>query len=140
MISATDRAEILDLYGRYAHLWDAGEAEAWADLFTTDGIWERVAPSGSVEELAEAVHIEGRDGLVQFCNTLFEIEQGQVRHWATNHVIDGDSREATAKVYAMIVDLRDGAPTISVTGLFTDELCNEGNGWRFRRRSVVLAP
>ena len=140
MISPDDRAEIMELYGQYAHRWDAGDGDGWADLFTADAVWERVAPSDAVEELAEAVHIEGRDALAQFCRDLFEIEQGQVRHWATNHVIDGDSREATARVYAMIVDLRGGGPTISVTGIFTDQLANNGDGWRFKRRSVVLAP
>ncbi len=140
MISPTDRAEILELYGQYAHRWDAGDAEGWADLFTADGIWERVAASDAVEELADAVHIEGRDALMQFCRDLFEIEQGQVRHWASNHVIDGDGEAATAKVYAMIVDLRSGVPAISVTGIFTDHLVNGSGGWRFKRRSVVLAP
>ena len=140
MPSPEQHAEILHLYAQYAHYWDTGSADEWADLFTPDGVWERVAPSDSVEEFSEGVYVEGAEALAQFNRTLFEIEQGKVRHWSNSHLIEGDDERATATVYAMIVDVRSSQPAIAVTGIFTDELINTPDGWRFKRRSVVLAP
>ena len=41
-LSADDRAEIQNLAGRYSQALDDGEPEAWASVWTDDGVMEMV--------------------------------------------------------------------------------------------------
>jgi hypothetical protein len=63
---AEDRLAIMELEGAYAKAFDSGDGDAWAALFTEDGIYQgRVlshTPAGSVP------FVEGRDALAQFCS------------------------------------------------------------------------
>ena len=38
-LTADDYVEIQQLYAQYAHALDLGDAQAWADTFTSDGVF-----------------------------------------------------------------------------------------------------
>jgi hypothetical protein len=54
------------------------------------------------------------------------------RHWTNHWVIEGDTDQATATSYLMIVDAASGA-TLG-TGLYRDRLERTRDGWKFAER------
>ena len=60
MLTSQDHGEIRQLYARYAHTIDTGEAEGWADTFTADGVFGNA---------------HGRAALVEFVHTVYKRNQ-----------------------------------------------------------------
>jgi hypothetical protein len=119
-LSAQDNFEIQQLYARYNNAIDSGDAEAWAATFTPDGVFNTFA---------------GHDALVGFIKMWREKLGGATRkHWNTNLQINGDSKEASASVYLMLVDFGTKPPSILMTGMYSDSLIKTKDGWRFTKR------
>lgn len=60
-----DRTALLNLEGLYARLYDSREAQAWASLFTEDGIYQ----GRRLANMPEQNFVRGRDALAQFCES-----------------------------------------------------------------------
>lgn len=121
-LSAQDNFEIQQLYANYNFAIDNGDAEAWAATFTPDGVFNTFA---------------GHDALVGFIKTWREKLNGASRkHWNTNLQISGNSKEATASVYLMLVDISTKPASILMTGTYSDSLVKTKNGWRFTKRTT----
>jgi SnoaL-like domain len=119
-MSAQDNFEIQQLYARYNNAIDSGDAEGWAATFTPDGVFNTFI---------------GHDALVGFVKMWREKLGGATRkHWNTNLEISGDSKEATASVYLMLVDFGTKPPSILTTGMYSDNLIKTKDGWRFTKR------
>lgn len=119
-LSAQDNFEIQQLYARYNNAIDNGDAEGWAATFTPDGVFNTFS---------------GHDALVGFVKTWREKLGGATRkHWNTNLQISGDSKEATASVYLMLVDFGTKPASILTTGMYSDNLIKTKDGWRFTKR------
>ena len=58
-LSAQDMIEVQSLYARYNWALDRGDAEAWADTFTPDGVF-------AIEDQGAAGISAGRDAIVKF--------------------------------------------------------------------------
>jgi ketosteroid isomerase-like protein len=104
-LTTEDRSAIAELLARSYQLLDAGEARAYVEHFTEDGVVEN-----PVREMAgrEAIHAR----LVEVAP-----EEGAPleQHWLGNLVVDGDGDQATAKAYMMAVTdgVAGGAATIT---------------------------
>ncbi|HEY2675723.1 MAG TPA: nuclear transport factor 2 family protein [Steroidobacteraceae bacterium] len=119
-MSAQDNIDIQQLYARYNNAIDNGDGEAWAATFTPDGVFNTFV---------------GHDALVGFVKMWREKLGGATRkHWNTNLQISGDSKEASASVYLMLVDFGTKPPSILMTGMYTDSLVKTKDGWRFTKR------
>ncbi|HTD74588.1 MAG TPA: nuclear transport factor 2 family protein [Steroidobacteraceae bacterium] len=119
-LSAQDYFEIQQLYARYNIAIDNGDAEGWAATFTPDGAFNTMV---------------GHDALVGFVKMWREKLNGATRkHWNNNLQVTGDSREASAFVYLMLVDFSTKPATILTTGTYTDSLIKTKDGWRFTKR------
>jgi uncharacterized protein (TIGR02246 family) len=129
-----DRAEILNLEGRYARTWDSGDGAGWADVFTVDGVWEAL-PAGTQ---APANVVRGHAELEAFCTQC----AGRVTGLHFLHVneleVDGD--DARSLVY---FDFRGtmqppGAPAEVrhqlVTGHYKVRYRRTADGWRMAYR------
>ena len=121
-LSIEDQLDITELMARYNHAIDSSQAEAWADTFTDDAVFEGSAGavSGREELLA---FVRGRD------------QSNRIRHWNNNVLIDGDGDDATAKVYLVTFDV-SGPPTIRVSGVYHDTLKRVDGQWKFTHRKV----
>ncbi len=128
-----DRAEIMNLEGRYARTWDTGDAKGWADLFTDDGAWQaRAAGTKAVANL-----VEGRQQLEDFCRTCAGYVTGLHFLHLNDLEITGD--EAHALVY---FDFRGqirppGAEETLhqlVTGYYEVDYVRTAEGWRMKFR------
>jgi uncharacterized protein (TIGR02246 family) len=121
-LSAQDYSEIQQLYARYNIAIDSGDAEGWAATFTPDGVFNTSI---------------GHDALVNFVKTWREKLNGATRkHWNNNLQITGNSKEASASVYLMLVDISTKPPSILATATYTDSLVKTKDGWRFTKRTT----
>ncbi|MEO7207155.1 MAG: nuclear transport factor 2 family protein [Steroidobacteraceae bacterium] len=121
-LSAQDYFEIQQLYARYNIAIDSGDAEGWAATFTPDGVFNTFS---------------GHDALVNFVKTWREKLNGATRkHWNNNLQITGNSKEAAAFVYLMLVDFSTKPASILTTGTYTDSLIKTKDGWRFTKRTT----
>ena len=119
-LSAQDYFEIQQLYARYNIAIDSGDAEGWAATFTSDGIFNTFS---------------GHDALVGFIKTWREKLNGATRkHWNNNLQVTGNSKEASATTYLMLVDFSTKPPSILMSGSYTDSLVKTKDGWRFTKR------
>jgi SnoaL-like domain len=119
-LSAQDYFEIQQLYARYNNAIDAGDAEGWAATFIPDGVFNTFV---------------GHDALVNFVKTWREKLGGATRkHWNNNLQVTGNSKEANASVYLLLVDFSTKPPSIVGTASYTDSLVKTKDGWRFTKR------
>ena len=119
-LSAQDYFEIQQLYARYNIAIDSGDAEGWAATFTPDGVFNTFS---------------GHDALVGFIKTWREKLNGATRkHWNNNLQVIGNSKEASATTYLMLVDFSTKPPSILMSGSYTDSLVKTKDGWRFTKR------
>jgi hypothetical protein len=121
-LTAQDNFEIQQLYARYNNAIDNGDAEGWAATFTPDGTFNTMS---------------GHDALVNFVKTWREKLGGATRkHWNNNLEITGDSKQATATVYLMLLDYGTKPVSIVGTGMYSDTLIKTKDGWRFTKRTT----
>ncbi len=135
-----DERAILDTLHRYGQTIDLGQDQAWAELFTDDGVFLCVDRFGTV-----IVREQGRQALAKWVRDFKAGETLQMKHCVLAPVIaiSGDTAEVVSQ-YANLVENQDryAAPQIRFTGSYRDEMVRDSEGrWRFRQRiSQTEAP
>lgn len=121
-LSPADYMEIQQLYATYNWAIDTGDAEAYANTFTEDGVFN---------------NLQGREQLAGFVKRWVESMNGASRkHWNSNLHIQGDGKTAQGKVYLLLLDTSVKPPAIVVSANYNDELKKTDEGWRFSKRST----
>jgi ketosteroid isomerase-like protein len=125
-LATDDTLAIQQLYARYNHAIDSGNADGWAACFTPDGTF--ASASGN---------FAGTQQLADFA-TAFAARM-KARHWINNLVIDGNGSEATGSCYLMLLRLgAEGQPaSILTTAIYRDTIVKQGGGWKFASRAVT---
>lgn len=124
-LSIEDQLAIQQLYAKYNHHIDFGQAEAWAACFTPGGTFNG---GGGV--------FTGPEALAGFAKGYAQNIKG--RHWTNNLVLEGDGRSATGSCYLILWNIADPRnPSILTTAIYTDELEKTDGGWRFTKRTVT---
>ena len=130
-LSVEDYLDIQQLITTYPMALDtgAGEGYVYADLFTPDGTF-----------VSDAVMHQGREDLKKFA---WQHRPGQgplsVRNFSTNPWIEASPEGATAKVYALVLDLGDNGTPNSIIGggHYEDVYVKTPQGWRIKRREFI---
>lgn len=125
-LSAEDVLAIQQLYARYNHAIDFGDADGWAACFTPDGVFASSARGETA----------GREALRAFAEAFSQ--RTKARHWTNNLVVEGDGAEARGSCYLALYTLGDGGARLTATGVYRDQLVRTAEGWRFKRRDVTL--
>jgi uncharacterized protein (TIGR02246 family) len=122
-MNAQDYFEIQQLYAKYNHAIDSGDAEGYADTFTPDGVFNNNT---------------GRDALVKFVKETWvgRMNGATRQHWNTNLMINGDSKQAKGSVYLMLVDLSTKPVSVMTMAMYDDQLVKTPQGWRFTKRQT----
>jgi hypothetical protein len=124
--STKEMIDIQMLYAQYNQALDAGNAEAWADTFTPDGVFNKTNV--------------GRAALITFAKNFYAQGGGFRRHWNTNLVLKDTSEGIDGSVYLTLWDVGNRPATIVVTGIYEDKLVKTKDGWRFKSRTVKPDP
>lgn len=136
MLTIDDRLEIIDLYGRYNHRFDSGDADGWAALFTPDGTFTRRAGGGG----SAPYEASGTAGLAASLRKRSEelYKKRGIRHVVSNIVIDPTESGARGTAYVLAMRVGDQQPPLVIaTGRYADELTKDTQGWRFRSRTFL---
>ncbi len=121
-----DELAIRRLSAQYSRCFDNVDPDAYADVFTDDGVLEVVGN----------VTVSGRDGLRKMC----EGTGFGVVHFTTDAIIDIDGDTATQDCYLIVSSRKKdrSAFAFTNTGRYQDQLVRTPDGWKFKRRVVTL--
>lgn len=122
-LSPQDHAEIQQLYAKYNHAIDSGNAEEWAATFTADGVFNN--------------RFTGREALIGFVNN-WKVNGTSRRHWNSNLTVTASGQGAKGSVYLMLLDVGVKPAAVMATGVYSDELVKIADGWRFKSRAVKM--
>jgi hypothetical protein len=127
-LATDDILAIQKLIADYNHIVDAGDGEAFAQLFVE---------SGSLDTGFNVV--KGSDELRGFADFVPTMAPG-ARHWVSNVSIDGDGDAATAKLYLQMYSTAGGAAEtkLVISGVYEDTLRRDGSAWRFVTRKFTV--
>ncbi len=132
-LTEADHREIVELVARYNWALDVTRnPAAVADCFTEDGVFVSGNGTGG----------RTRDGLREYFGGGGErLRPGGapvLRHWTTNHLIDGDGNEATHSAYILLIALGEAGARIDRTGVYRDRLRRVDGRWLFAERQVSI--
>ena len=129
--AAADRIMIKDLLGRYAWALDHGPAEAWADVFAADGIFE--APN-------LGFRVTGRARFIEFANDVYRT-MPNAHHLMTNIMLEVAGNEASGRCALNVFVALPDAVHAALQGWYEDDYVFDGRRWRIRhRRAYVVEP
>lgn len=119
-LTTQDYIDIQQLYARYNVAIDSANAEAYANTFTADGVFNTFS---------------GREALLGFARGYKGINS---RHWNTNLVITPSPEGAKGSVYLFLMDVSTKPPSISTAIQYDDTLVKTPQGWRFKKRTTKM--
>ena len=121
-LTTQDYVEIQQLYARYVHAIDSGDAEGYAALFTPDGSFNNNV---------------GRDALVAFIRNR---TASGMRHINTSLVITPTPEGARGAVYNLFINVDTNPTTVTGASQYQDTLVRTPLGWRFKTRVNTREP
>jgi hypothetical protein len=129
-LTAADYVEIQQLVARYSYAVDthADNGYAYADLFTSDGVFGKT---------------KGREALAELARTTQKDRGGPAytRHYLTNVIIYPTPEGARGSQYLTAIDVSEGGKPSSVVhgGRYEDVYVKTPAGWRFKSRQLYPA-
>jgi uncharacterized protein (TIGR02246 family) len=127
-LTTDDVLAIQKLIADYNHIVDAGDGEAFAQLFVEDG---------SLDTGFNVV--KGADELRDFAGVIPTMAPG-ARHTVSNVSIDGDGDTATSRLYLQMHVTAGGAAEtkLAISGIYEDTLARDGSTWKFVTRTLTV--
>jgi hypothetical protein len=126
-LTAADYIEIQQLVARYGYAVDthADNGYAYADLFTTDGVFGKTQGREALAELARSTQ-KDRGG------------PAYTRHFLTNVIVYPTAEGARGSQYLMAIDVSEGGKPSSLVhgGRYDDVYVKTAAGWRFKSRQL----
>ena len=144
-MSVDDRLAILEQIGRYSYAWDGRDTDAYAALFTADGVFEVFA--GGEQPV---IHNAGRDAIHAWARAIHTGEDPgrrprqpgeQSRHNQSSTVfaeLGPDSARTRTMLLSTGQAPDDPVPRPSTTGVYNDDWRRTPEGWRLARRSLRM--
>jgi anthranilate 1,2-dioxygenase small subunit len=134
-----DRLLLLDLYAEYGGLIDAGDFEAWLDLFAAECRYHVMPRENFAEGLPAAlIYCDSRAVLEDRIRALREANKYNIhsdRHLIGLPRIVGEFVEAP---FAVCQTDQEGETRLFATGLYRDRVAAEAGRLRFSEKLVLL--
>jgi uncharacterized protein (TIGR02246 family) len=128
-LAVEDRLEIHDLYSRWCVAIDEGDAQAWADTFTEDGIFRLTT---------HPVRATGRAELLAMAENVYAHDQGLNRHQCYNILLTADGPLVRGRADALVLELRTGGDArIIKTCRYADTIVRRAGRWVFAERVIT---
>lgn len=123
-ITADDRAEINELFARYAWAGDTGNVEEYLALFCPDGIFDGVMG-----------YFEGRSGLTRLVEDMVKGPRSYgIQHWVSNSVFEGDDQNCVVKSMCFAPRRVENEHAIVFVAYYVDTCTKIDGQWRFKIR------
>jgi 3-phenylpropionate/cinnamic acid dioxygenase small subunit len=134
---------LTDLYARYADHLDAGEWDAWLELFAADCRYSVVSRENVADGMAlAAMRCESRAMLADRVHAVRELQVYRPR--VNRHLIgpirvlgDGDRRWDVGANYAVFESVAGEPATVASTGRFEDVVVDGPSGLALQERCVI---
>jgi uncharacterized protein (TIGR02246 family) len=135
-MSVEDKLAIQEVLARYSYAYDSKDAEAFAQLFVEDGIFEVIVQGAP----SPTVRLSSRAAIREWAAQRHQLNAAsQARHYQLNVLIDELTAE-TASARTMLLLTRQGtpdaAPTLHLTGVYYDKWRKTREGWRLVLRTA----
>lgn len=136
------RAALRDLYDDYASTLDADRVEAWPGFFTEDALYQVISRETHSQGLTHAtIYCNGirmiRDRAAAIRQTAV-FEQRTIRHFISGvRCAERDGLIEAGANFLLVESLYDGEPQVLMVGEYIDTLVRDGDGFKFKSRSVV---
>jgi hypothetical protein len=123
-LTAQDRAEIQELFARYAWALDMGDTDGFVAVFTKDGVFDGT----KYTQGEEALRVLGE-----------EIKHGPraigLQHWSGNSVYEGDDSRVVVRSHCTAPRrLEGGVHTLVYVGYYIDECVKVDGKWLIKSR------
>ena len=131
-----DRAQIINLQGRYVLAMEFNDSDAYAEVFTEDGVLDW---AGGVIEGREAIRKFREQGVYNLSKNAQEGDwPATTRHFITNQVIEvyGDTAKAVTYWFQADNNAADRHAEYGLFGHYEDELRKENGIWLFTKRAI----
>lgn len=140
-----DELAIRNMFARYGHLLDSGDARGWANMFTEDASWTRLnsPPRAMGGSGLAAETVSGRENLYQMAIDVVQTRFNKLcRHQVTDLFIEaGDTPDhARGKCRAIITDWNEGPGKLAMVGDYTLAFRRTPQGWRVQSIACDLVP
>ena len=135
-MSVEDKLAIQEVIARYSYAYDGKDADAFAQLFVEDGVFEVIVPG----ESSPAVRLSSRAAIREWAAQRHRLNAAsQARHYQSNVLFDELTAE-TASARTMLLLTRqsapDTAPLLHLTGVYHDKWRKTPEGWRLVHRAA----
>jgi hypothetical protein len=133
-VKAQDYVEILNLYARYNLCSDAGDADGYADCFSSKGELDVVTPGPSLS-------LTGRENFSAFkAREAAGRTRIYRRHWnGSIHLERVDDQTVIGRCYFLAYNGTPGQlPAIADSGVYKDRIIKEAGSWKFAHRHLTL--
>ncbi|MDP2918962.1 MAG: nuclear transport factor 2 family protein [Dehalococcoidia bacterium] len=128
-----DKLEILELIGKYSFGADTDGPEAYANVFTEDGIFHGRA--GQPDEII----VRGHNQLLAFAARAYQgrgTRQGR-HHQSTTMFTELTRDLARTLTYLITTNVSEGSlPLVGLTSVYEDEIVRTPEGWRIKYRKI----
>jgi 3-phenylpropionate/cinnamic acid dioxygenase small subunit len=139
-----DRLALYDLYAAYGALVDAGDWDAWLDLFAVACRYQIIPRENAELGLpAGLIFCDSRAVLEDRIMALREANKYNI-HWDRHviglpRVIGGADAEISAEAaFAVYQSDQEGSSRLFATGLYRDQIVSERGGLKFRDKTILL--
>jgi ketosteroid isomerase-like protein len=133
-MSVEDKLAIHEAIASYSHTYDCKDAEAFAQLFVEDGIFEIVVRGQS----NPTVRLGSRAAICEWAKHRHQANPtGQTRHYQSGVLFDALSSDMAILRTMLLLTMQDataGAPSVYVTGTYHDRWRKTREGWRLVHR------
>ena len=125
-LTTDDVLAIHQLVARYNFAVDEGDADAYVNTFTPDGVFAVGDQVMSGHDALRAF-VEGRAGVAPR------------RHVVSSILVDGEGDTASLRAYLQVIALfEDGTFRVAAQGTYDDRIVRTSDGWRFATRNFTI--
>lgn len=136
-MSISDRIAILDVIARYSHTFDNREIDAFAQLFTEDGVFEFIAADASAPELSLPSRADIHAWVTGWYADLDPAIQS--RHHQSGTVFETLTPDRAETVTLLLTTAQhpgEAAPRVKMTGVYHDTWRKTADGWKLAHRRL----
>jgi hypothetical protein len=116
------------VHARYAFAIDGGDAEAWADCFTPDGVLRTTRP----------LEIRGRDALRAFARDWHAASPAPRRHLSWHVLLEERNGELRGRCYAALLRTAETGVVAEFTAVYRDVYVRGEDGLLIVERHVDI--